>query len=72
MHEHLTAAEIERGLLETNAVLTIERQCIESLVKGKGLPRDPLARSQLLESHHKFVEKLENDMEDLLAERAKR
>ena len=71
-YDHLTDAEIEKGIHETDAVLKAERKYVEYLAEGKGLPDDPLARSQTIETHHKIIAKLEKDIEDLFAARTKR
>jgi hypothetical protein len=65
------AIEIEQKIHETAAGLNEERQYLE-LAQRRGLPHDPLARNQMIESHHKIIANLEKDMEDLLAARAKR
>jgi hypothetical protein len=68
---HLTDAEIEKRLQEVGSALRAERQYVDNLVQGNGRPRDPLARSQAIETHRKAIAVLEKDMEDLLAARAK-
>jgi hypothetical protein len=70
--DQLTDAEIEQGIQQTAAALKAERQYVEFLAHGRGFPPDPLVRNQMIESHHKIIAKLEQDMKDLLAARAKR
>ena len=70
--DHLTNAEIEQGIQETAAALIAKRQHVEFLAQGRVPPEDPLVRNQMIESHDKAIAKLEQDMEDLLAARAKR
>ena len=70
--EELTEVEIEQGIQETAAALIAERQYVGFLGQGRGFPPDPLVRNQMIESHHKITAGLEQDMEDLLAARAKR
>ena len=69
---HLTDAEIEQVIQETAAALKAERQHVGLLAQGRGSPEDPLVRNQMIKSHHKMIAELEQDMEDLLAARAKR
>jgi hypothetical protein len=68
----LTPAEIEQGIQHTAAALKAERQYVALLASGRGFPPDPLARNQMIESHHKVIARLELDMKDLLAARATR
>jgi hypothetical protein len=70
--DHLTNAEIEHAIQETAAALIAKRQDVEFLAQGRVSPEDPLVRNQMIESHDKAIAKLEQDMEDLLAARAKR
>jgi hypothetical protein len=70
--DHLTNAEIEHAIQETAAALIAKRQHVEFLAQGRVSPEDPLVRNQMIESHDKAIAKLEQDMEDLLAARAKR
>ena len=69
--DHLTDAEIEQKLQETAAGLKEARQYLD-LAQFRGLPYDPLTQNQVIESHQKIIAKLEQDMKDLLAARAKR
>jgi hypothetical protein len=70
--DQLTDVEIEQGIQETPAALIAERQYDAFLAHGRGFPHDPLVRDQMIESHHKIIARLEQDMKDLLAARAKR
>ena len=70
--DQLADAQIEQGIQETAAALKAERQYVALLAQGHGFPPDPLARNQMIESHHKIIARLEQDMKDLLAARAKR
>ena len=66
--DRLTDAQIEQGIQEAAAALKAERQYV---APGRGFPPDPLARNQMIESHHEIIARLEQDMKDLLAARAK-
>jgi hypothetical protein len=69
--ERLTDSEIEESIQKTAAALNAVRQHVGFLAQGRVFPHDPSARNQMMESHHKAIENLEKDMEDLLAARAK-
>jgi site-specific recombinase XerD len=68
----LTNAKIEQVIQETAVALKEVRQYVEFLAQGRVFPHDPLARNQMIESHHKIIANLEKDIEDLLDARASR
>jgi hypothetical protein len=68
--DHLTESQIEQKIQETADGLKAERQYVD-LAQSRGLPYDPMTQNQVIESHQKIIANLENDMEDLLAARAK-
>lgn len=68
--DQLTDTEIEKRLQEVGSARGAARQSVENLAQGNEFPRDPLARSQVIESHRKIIAVLEKDMENLLAARA--